>query len=385
MGNEEHKKEHKYEFKYVYLIILIALVLLIIVSFALPKFFPDFFIEEQWIMSASSEAQTISLIEENIPTKILEIVKDILISALVGIILFIIYEHRFDKKDKEEMINDINEHIETKVASSVLEMILSNETIVVNNISEKCIDQVLINCLKSKLQDDSNGKALAISKSLIENFINKRETVTDLNVTITIKNTSDEHKIYSKYDSYIMNYRINYKMQLKEHNDFEFILTNDKSFQLDNLGTLTYCQFVDSSFSGNNIFFKVNEIAIDGSELKYKDEQIEKDKFIKKIYSGINAELGSEIPVEYSVDFLVRKNGNHYSYFTPFMTKNIRLTFNAEQSDIQRIKILPYLNSDKDPVIEYDNPINPKIINISLNDWTLPNSGISFIWQFEKK
>lgn len=381
MGNEEHK----YEFKYVYLIILIALVLLIIVSFALPKFFPDFFIEEQWIISVSSEKPTISLIEENIPTKILEIVKDILISALVGIILFIIYEHRFDKKDKEALINDINKHIETKVASSVLEMILSNETVVVNNISEKCIDQVLINCLKSKLQDDSNEKALAISKSLIENFINKRETVTDLNVTITIKNTSGEHKIYTKYDSYIMNYRINYKTQLKEHNDFDFILTNDKSFQLDNLGTLTYCQFVDSSFSGNNIFFKVNEIAVDGSELKYKGEQIEKDKFIKKIYSGIDAELGSEIPVEYSVDFLVRKNGNHYSYFTPFMTKNIRLTFNAEQSDIQRIKILPYLNSDKDPVIEYDDPINPKIINISLNDWTLPNSGISFIWQFEKK
>ena len=69
------------------------------------------------------------------------------------------------------------------------------------------------------------------------------------------------------------------------------------------------------------------------------------------------------------------------------MTSNIHLRFDASKTDIKRIKLLPYFNSKEKPTILFGDgdENNPRAIEITLNDWTLPLSGAAFIWQFERK
>lgn len=185
-----------------------------------------------------------------------------------------------------------------------------------------------------------------------------------------------------------MTYVIRYKVVL-DADAFVFVLTNDQGVQRDNLGAFAFCQFIDSSFSGQEVYFKVNQITIDGIALEIQNKREICQNYVKEKYwnDSCDDKRGEIVQVVYSVKFLIRKKSNHYSYFTPAMTSNIHLRFDASKTDIKRIKLLPYFNSKEKPTILFGDgdENNPRAIEITLNDWTLPLSGAAFIWQFERK
>lgn len=388
MGKKSNKDSgESYKFKYIYLWLIIIFIIAIVLTYMLPRWFPNVFIDSTWIVStnASSETKSLEYISENAAMSIINILRSISASGLTGVVLYVFYEHRFENDDKQTLFDNIDQIIEHNIESHVVKAMLSNKDIIDNMLSDSMINNVLENCLARKVNNPE--KAHAILSSLLENVINKSDTIKELDVSMTLSPFIDTEHIYCAYDTYKLTYVIRYKTIL-DSESFVFIMTNDKSIQNTNLGKFIYCQFVDSLFSGSKVYFKINDITIDGERLILQSKE-ESPNCIRKIYWNKNCDSkkGEEVQICYSVEFLVRKFGNHYSYFTPFMTKEIHLKFDAISTDIERIKLLTYFNSSKKPTIipSLGTINNPKTIEITLNDWILPFSGASFVWQFEKK
>ena len=377
-----------YKFKYIYLILGIVFVITIMLTYWLPNWFPSVFTESMWVLQTdpATGIQSIETISDSTATVIINILRDVVISGLVGIILYAFYEHRFENEEKQALINSVNQILSDNIELHIIKAILTSKEVTKHVLSPGMIDEILHNCLAEKVGSES--KADAIMESLLENVINKSGTIRNLDVSMTMSNFSDPKHRYCAYEAYKMIYVIRYKVILAT-NSFVFIITNKKSIQNENLGPFTYCQFIDSSFSGSEVYFKVNEVTIDGEPLVIQDSRLTTANCVKEIYwnTSCNAKQGEELEICYSVEFLVRKHGNHYSYFSPFMTDGLHLKFVATNTDIKRIKLLTYFNSGKKPTIlpPPETEDNPKTIEISLNDWVLPSSGASFVWQFEKK
>ena len=82
------------------------------------------------------------------------------------------------------------------------------------------------------------------------------------------------------------------------------------------------------------------------------------------------AELpNTEVKINYSVEFLLRKNSNYFSYIAPCMIKGINLTFESKTKDIKRIIVVPYLNTAEQHRVEYDNTLNATRAYLFCNDW----------------
>lgn len=360
-------------------------VLAIIATHVLPKIFPRFFISSEWILEVDSETNSalIRNIPENTAMMIIGILQDVFISGLVGVILYAFYEHRFESEEKQVLIDEVNEILSENIEFHIIKAMLVSKEINNQVLSSELIDKILYNCLVKKTGNEA--KANAVMKSILENVINKSTAIENLNVSMKLK-TFSETKKFCAYDTYKMTYTIHYKTIL-DTNVFTFILTNNKVLQNDNLGTFTFCQFIDSFFTGKEVYFHVKEITIDGIQLLAQGEREVHDEYIKEQYWNdlCDNKRGKEVLLLYSVEFLIRKQGNHYAYFTPFMANGIQLTFDASETDIARIKLLPYFNSSEKPTILPKDEKNPKTIEITLNDWVLPLSGATFIWQFEKK
>lgn len=377
-----------YKFKYIYLVLGLSFVAIIIASYLLPRYFPQVFTESMWILITDPKTgvQSIEYISKNTAMLVIGILRDVFVTGLVGIVLYAFYEHRFENEEKQTLIDGVNQILSDNIEAHIVKAMLTSKEVNNQILSSETIDEILRNCLEKKVGD--NAKADAIMKSLLENVINKSGTIRDLDVSITLSNFNDTAKKYSDYSKYRINYVIRYKATLSA-DSFIFMLTNSKSIQNSNLGTFNYCQFVDSCFSGSEVFFNINEITVEGQSLTRIGERITGADYVQEEYwhESCNGKKGQEVQVCYSVDFLTRKRGNHYSYFTPFMTNGVHLKFDVSATDIKRIKLLTYFNSGEKPTIipATGTNDNPKTIEITLNDWVLPLSGAAFIWQFERK
>ena len=381
-----HQGENSYKFKYIYLILCLIFVVAIIATYILPKMLPQFFVDSEWILEVDSETniESIRNIPENTAMIIIRILRDVFISGLVGVILYAFYEHRFESEEKQALIDGVNNILSENIESHIIKAMLASKEINEQVLSSELIDELLYNCLVRKTGNEA--KANAVMKSILENIINKSTAIKDLDVSMMLDKFPDAQHRYCAYATYKMTYVIRYKVILNA-NVFTFILTNNKTVQNKNLGIFAFCQFIDSSFTGQEVYFNVNEITIDGIPLSKQGERVVRDEYIKEEYWNdlCNSKKGEEVLLLYSVDFLIRKYGNHYSYFTPSMASDIHLKFDASRTDIMRIKLLPYFNSSEKPTILLRDGNNPKTIEITLNDWVLPLSGATFIWQFEKK
>lgn len=380
-------KPKNYKFKYIYLVLTIIFAVIVSTTYLLPQMFPQFFHETTWIITKDTSGNSqIEMLPENVAMIVLDIIRNVCITGFVGVILYAFYEHRFESEEKQEIIDTVNNFFLEDVKKNFTQSLMLSENIVRNDLSTQLVDKILLNCLEQKVGDEE--KANAIMKSLLDNVINKSGTIQDLDVSMTLEEFKDKGHIYSSYNMYKMTYVIRYKTILSE-NSFDFILTNSKDIQNKNLSIFKYIQFVDSSFSSSEVFFNVNEITIDGQQLMMQGSRIKEDNYILEKYwdDSCAQKVGNEVQICYSVEFLVRKKGNHYSYFTPCMTNGIHLKFDASRTDIMRIKLLTYFNSGEKPTIlpPVGKEENPKTIEITLNDWILPLSGAAFIWQFEKK
>lgn len=381
-------KKSSYEFKYIYLVLCLIFIAAIVLSYFFPIWMPDWFIEEGWDIITDQEtgSQTIIHTSENFAMLFLNIMRDVFICGLVGVVLYAFYEHRFESEEKETLMCNVESILSNAIEDRVVQAVLNSKEITSQVLSQDYIDNILSNCLIKKTGDIA--KANAIMKTIVQGVINGSNTVNDLDVSMTLSNFADKEHYYNKYDTYKMTYVIRYRVTLTT-DTCSFILTNNKQVQNENLGAFTYCQFVDSSFSGQEVFFKVNEVTIDGNSLRSKDNRLVEENYIREDYliESCDDKIGKEIQLCYSVEFLVRKKSNHYSYFTPFMANGIHLRFDATTNDIKRIKLLPYFNSGEKPTVLPAPGIsdNPKTIEINLNDWVLPQSGATFIWQYEMK
>ncbi len=387
-GNIMSKIKSSYKFKYVYLVFSLIFIGIIALSYLLPYIFPTLFIENNWniVLDSTTGNQKIDFIPENSWTIIINIIRDICVSGLVGVILYAFYEHKFEDEEKKAIIDSVDAMLSDNIESHIVNAILTSKDINKHVLSSEIIDDILYNSLLKKVGDSK--KTDAIMQSVLKEVINSTCTVRDLDVSMTINNFEDINNEYSKYESYKMTYIIRYKVIL-DADKFVFILTNSKEFQNNNLGAFTYCQFVDSAFSSNKHLFNINEITIDGYKLSLIGNRIAANNYIKEEYWNnlCDQKKGKEVQICYSVEFLVRKKGNHYSYFTPFISEGIHLKFDSKNTDIERIKLLTYFNSVEKPTIitSHGTTDNPREVEITLNDWVLPSSGTSFIWQFEKK
>lgn len=381
--------QSSYKFKYTYLVLAIIFVLLILTTYLLPNKLPQIFFGDSWVVVPNNNVNNMEVSIEYVPQSmamtVLGIVRDIATSGFIGVMLYAFYEYRFAKDAEQTLIDNVNNILLKNIKSSVIHALYTDRDISFQMLEPEWIDEILNTCLIRKTGDE--GKANAVMKLLVENVINQHRTIEDLDVSMTLEDFSDQEKRYCAYSTYLMTYVIRYKVFL-ETDDFMFMLTNDRNLQSDNLGVFSFSLFVDSAFSGKEVYFAINQITIDGIPLTLQRKRENGNNFVKEQYwnTCCNDKRGKWVQVVYSVKFLIRKRSNHFSYFTPAMTNNIHLRFDASKTDIKRIKLLPYFNSKEKPTIllgEDEN--NPKVIEITLNDWTLPSSGAAFIWQFEKR
>lgn len=385
---KKDSEQFLYKLKYIYLKLILVFISVIVGTYVLPMIFPSTFTDSLWavVTDAATNSTFIEHTPESIGMTIINFCRNLAITGLVSVILFMFYEYRFEKEEKQSLMDGVNTLLSKNIEPHIIHAVLASKEVNEQLIPIEWIDEILKVCLIRKTKDE--GKASAIIKSLLENVINQSMTIHELDVSMTLNNFYDKQHKYCAYSTYKMTYVIRYKVFL-DTDIFVFMLTNNLDVQSKNLGAFAFCQFIDSSFSGQEVYFNVNKITIDGIPLERKKSREICEDYVKEQYwsEHCREKMGKLVQVVYSVDFLIRKNGNHYSYFTPAMTNGIHLKFDVSKTDIKRIKLLPYFNSGEKPTIltTSGDKNNPKAIEITLSDWVLPLSGSAFIWQFEKK
>ena len=367
----EKNQKSSYEFKYVYQTLIILDLILLIVSF--------------WIPVASFYTSFAGIIfSQNGWDILFKILQGVFTSSLTGLIIAFFYKHRFEVEEKQRLFTSVNELIDEHITPKIVHAILYNDEMHEQLLSSDMIDKVLLSGLSKKVSDADKAKGLM--DSLIAKVINASHTVRDLNISMKLNMFDDSARQYCQYDVYRMTKIYTYKTVLQDPS-LKFMITNDRFMQNARQSEYDFCLFIDSSFSGDKMLFDIDDVSIGGVPLKNPTSDSEPNHFISYSYrdDSLLSRAGEEVQIKYKVSFLVRKNGNHFSHFVPFSTKDITIDFDATATDIKRLKVLTYYHSSIQPQIIYDDNTNPRTINISLFDWLFPKSGECFIWQYEEK
>lgn len=353
-----------YKFKYTYLILILVNIALIAATILIPT--------------------CEDLKNDEIVSTVSSILRSVFISSLSGLMISFIYKHRFEVEEKEKLLKDVNEIFSETLEEKIINSILYNKESQEKLLKKERLDEILYNSLRLKVGNDSEAKG--IMESFINRIVNVSDTVRELDIKMKLESFDNADRKYCKYDVYKMTNIYSYYTILKK-DTFDFMLTNSRKIQNKNLHKYEYCLFVDSSFTGSSIYFEIEQISIDGINLEKVNFKNQANEYIAYHYKNeeLQSSIGKEVKVIYKISFLVRKSGNHFSHFVPFNTENLHIEFDATNTDIVRLKILPYYNSSIEPVIMNDDDINPRNIQITLTDWVFPKSGQTFIWQYEKK
>lgn len=375
--------DSEYKFKYIYLVLILAFILLVFLTYFLPTCLPDFFADDAWLLEVDENGEkVIKYITASTPMIILSLIREISVTGLVGVILYAFYEHRFEKEEKESLFQSVDAVLSKSVEEHTVKAFLESEVVFKQAFSHEFTKTVLKNCLLKETNGNVD-KADAIIQTILGNVINKCSTIRDLDVGMVLEDFVDKSHRYSRYDSYKMIYSIRYKVVL-DADKFKFLITNNRKVQNDHLSVFALCMYVDSAFSGKEVFFSVKEVTVDDERLSLSKNRKTNRNYVCEEYSdsALTAKKGTEVQVAYRVEFLLRKNSNYYSYFTPALTKGIHLKFEATSADIKRVRAVPYFNSGHQPNISEDRN-SPTSAELTLNDWVLPLSGAALIWQFE--
>jgi hypothetical protein len=384
MENEESKLTYK--FKYIYLILIIVILLVIIILYSFPIHF------------AKNDITFFGLdfkSENNVEVITVNILKAIFLSFLTALILSFFYEYKFKSEERKEIKNIINNIFQDNLEPLVVNAILSKTDIHTKLFNSEIIDKILQNCLSIKINDVIKANvAKEIMDSLINNLIGKvnNDIIEGLYISLTLTEPSNNEKIKFNNDAYKVEYNIEYRTKLKSNN-FNFIVTNDRTIQKNNLGVFSFSLYLHFFNPYIKNIFEIREIKIDEHYLNPIGKPTKNENFISYNYGNNDIKTSDEmVKISYKVAFLLKRNSHSFFYLSPFITRNIHLTFDANNiSEINRIITWTYFNSNKEPLINYYDkkgnykPLYPTKIDISVDDWILPFSGAAFVWQFEEK
>ena len=375
--------EGDYKFKYTYLILILFFGVLNCVAHFLPYWMPSFFNEEKYTIYTDENGEKYFIKDSgNGLTLIVEMIENLSVTALIAVILSFFYEHRFEKEKEEMLVRSVNTILYPKIKEIIIESLLQSPQMINHVFSTDFRRKLLFNCLVRELGDEE--KARATLDSLVKNVIDNSETIDDVDVSFVIEDFEDSDHEYSRYDSFKITYTMRYNVILKT-NSFRFILTKDKKYQLDNLSIFAFIYYSENGFDGNKVFFNIRDAIIENKILGQNNRYEDESKIILNYWNDKCRDLkGKKVKISYSAEFLMPKTNNFITYFTPAMTKGIHIKFESKAEDIERITARTFFNSGYQPIIAQKG-INPKSVEITLNDWILPLSGAVCIWQFDKR
>lgn len=309
-------------------------------------------------------------------------------SSFSGLIIAVTYDIALKRESNQSIITTVQNFINDTFKKTVKETLLYDKDIQKDLLSIEIINEIFYNCLAIKLNDELMAKE--IINSLIDDVISKYPKVSDLVVKVFLEKIKySDYNLVPKYDVLLRTEHITYKSKLNT-TTFTFMITDNKLIQEKYLFSYPYPYVLHSKSAkiSEKYFFEVDDVTIDGILLKKIEQKEEEDCYYYKfsITKDIEKLLDKDVLISYKVKSLIRKKSNYYSYFVPFITKNLSVTFDVFSSDITRIRALPYFNSGKSCTItEYNdtnNPNNPRRVSLDLNDWVFPKSGITLVWQF---
>lgn len=310
-------------------------------------------------------------------------------SFLVVSIIGYIYEKILRQETEEKISSDMNQalkRLKNEIPEILTNTIIFGKEFQKNLLSDSNIDEIFLSCLECKLQDER--MAVELRKSFFQEIFKYKERWYNLVHYISFQECDIEELNPSERDKLlIFKDHISYKM-LWSKNNFKFIcskinIDSDRYMKDETYYSTWHLRAAFPSNLRKPYFFveklKINEHLLQLNIVNERQDFIEVEGYHEKLIDLI----GKKVQVDYVVKSLVRKSSNSFNIKIPVPTKDLRVTFDIQNTGMQRLTVVPFFTSKTAIQKNTDDELNPKLFEIYLSDWVFPISGITCIWQNE--
>lgn len=327
------------------------------------------------------------------------VVKQIGYSIVAAIVVAMLIEVATRKSSANYIVSVVENLLEHKVPGILARIFLFDNEIQ-KYLTGDSVNKALVTCLKTQLGDEDMANELI--QSPLNQIIYTKTRWNTLDARVVLRETDSAPHEYSVYEN---TYQISYKTVLRRPVFAGFITKDDEMFEK-RLKSQEYDYYFNSwsaFFENKKLFLMkflaIGEIVLTDCCINQKLTYRHSDGTIKESDSELNDsdqelicydfEYGSdllqeyvtsnkEILISYTTSSFIMKDGNYYQHVIPFPCKNVSISIDASNTDINRITPnLFFVSNSKEQLI----PGNcDKSLMVKLDDWVLPMSGACFVW-----
>ena len=354
------RKVHKLELKYVFLLLLLFTVLL--------------FVLDVWFSTIPQNDSSIVLRWlHKIPWNALAT------SAFSATLIGYFYELYMRDSSNDVLLNDLRqvhaEALEDSIDQYRASLLLDTNAIR-DLLSDKVADELLMVVLEKKTGDSSFAKDCF--DSLSSQISEYERSCREYTCNITLRKTFDK----GYFECFVsLSYRGT--LLLPELEFIEIGSTEEyNTLAGDNRWEARVIRPPTLSYPKNDRrAFNVRDVSVDGEALDVVATETDGKLTYIATHDGIRAKCGNDVLISYTYSTMLESTAHVYEYVVPFPTRGMRVNFNYDSVDIGRVNVFDFFCTIKKPAVRYPNMNDAvKTIEVSLDDWVLPKSGVLFGW-----
>lgn len=305
------------------------------------------------------------------------------ITIIIALVLNASYEWAIRKKSEQNLLTAIDavssENFKEAVPNAIAKAIILEPSVLISNKEER-IDKLMLASLQSKIGEEI-GKE--VFQGPLHSIIQETQKRICHDLTRNVKLESLRGEFKEDFDRLLITHH--YKTIL-EKTEFEFALTTDGNFYLENLGKYEDI-FLSTSLGKHGVetiskVYDVTNVSVDQTSLKRgKIKKGETTYEISYFHSDLQKKIGKEILISYTIESVLSTKGNYYVQNIVYPTKTVTIIFTSTIA-LSYIDSHAFFTSLERPhLVAYDEATNKNMsAKVSINDWVFPYSGAVFVW-----
>jgi hypothetical protein len=311
-----------------------------------------------------------------------------LIAAVVGITFEIIVRRDAESKLIELVNIQLRENAQN-IATLVSRNLLTDKKVMAEVLKPEEVDSIIRNALE--LQYGETQLVTDIQSKILRRVLTSHETWSNYKYKGALSKIDDPHVSWdlrnSCYDIYI---DLSYQTCLQKT---EFLFTTARTTEEFNAHLrdpeIQECWLIPPSRALPTLdasVFRILNINVGGQTLHVRKTKDTADKVSYVCsHQSLKEMIGKEVVIHYRYRSRINKLGHLFTVSPIYPTNGLIIELDFANTDIHYVNVLDFFSPVYPSLIRYTPPDKPHKIEVELNDWSFPKSGVTFVWVLEEE
>jgi hypothetical protein len=132
--------------------------------------------------------------------------------------------------------------------------------------------------------------------------------------------------------------------------------------------------------------FRMKQVRVNGIKLVPMEPQSATHGRYSFAHDDLDALVGRDVVIEYSYQLKLQKLSHTYVQYIQVPTRGVAIEFDVSGVDVAVVNTFDFFVSQDAPLIRtHPSPSDPRKVEVELNEWVLPKSGVLFAWVLERE